>query len=97
MNMQPMLSVSDVAVIVGMTEGTVRQAIREGQLRASKLRGRIRIEPTEVDAWINDSTIIPQPLPSTRQHIDLVVPRLATAATPENIDALIAQGRRRAA
>jgi len=37
------LSVSEVAATLGVTERTVRQLIADGQLRAYRLRNRIRV------------------------------------------------------
>lgn len=94
-DLQPLLSVSDVAIIVGMTDDTVRQAIRDGELPASKLRGRIRITQADVHAWINAAAITPTPTRAAdRRPVTIQVPTLPKAATPENIDALIAAGRR---
>lgn len=48
-----LLSVADVAGIVGLSEYTVRDAVRAGELQATKLRGRIRVHPDDLAAWID--------------------------------------------
>lgn len=54
-----MLTVEDVARIVGLSPYTVRAAIRDGDLRASKMRGRYRVHPDAVAAWVDDSAVRP--------------------------------------
>jgi excisionase family DNA binding protein len=92
-----LLTVADVADIVGMTDHTIRQAIRDGELPAVKLRGRIRINPADVHAWLDGATITPHGIQPVRGPISLQAPAQTTSATVDNIDALIANGRRRAA
>lgn len=97
-DLRPLLSVADVAIVVGMSEHTIRQAIRDGDLIASKLRGRIRIDPQDVHAWINQSTITPKTTAGERGPLTVVVPPARpVAATPDNVDALLAAARRKAA
>lgn len=49
---QRLYTPDEVAEIVGLSAFTVRQAIRDGELPAAKLRGRWRISPEDLDAWI---------------------------------------------
>jgi excisionase family DNA binding protein len=51
--MTEMLTVDDVARLVGLTSYTVRAAIRDGELRAAKLRGRWRVQRDDLAAWID--------------------------------------------
>jgi excisionase family DNA binding protein len=44
-------SPEEVAQIVGLHRQVVYRAIREGELRAYKVRGRLRIEAAEFEAW----------------------------------------------
>jgi excisionase family DNA binding protein len=46
-----LLSVAEVADLSGLKHQAVRRAIRRGELPAIKLCGRIRIRPTDLDAW----------------------------------------------
>lgn len=97
-DIRPLLSVADVAIVVGMSEHTIRQAIRDGDLVASKLRGRIRIDPRDVLRWINDSTITPNGPTVLPAPTRLVPPPVRPlVATPDNVDALLAAARRKAA
>jgi excisionase family DNA binding protein len=52
-----LVSVSEVADRVGLSTKAVRRAIERGELAASKLCGRIRVRPEDVDAWIEQSRI----------------------------------------
>lgn len=53
-----MLTVRDVAKITTLSEYTVRAAVRDGDLPASKLRGRILVHPDDLAAWIDNGKII---------------------------------------
>lgn len=44
---------------VGLSEWAVRQAIRDGELQASKLRGRLRIDAVDLQAWVDGSRVRP--------------------------------------
>lgn len=91
-----LLTVADVAVIVGLSEYTVRQAIREGDLPASKLRGRIRIAETDVRLWI-ESSPAPTSRPITSRRFTPGPTRMPPRelATPENAFELLARARAR--
>lgn len=54
-----LLTVDQVAEQVGLSRDAVYRAIHDGQLAASKLRGRLRIHPTAVTTWIDAATVIP--------------------------------------
>lgn len=71
--MTELLTVADVARITGLSEYTVREAIRDGDLKASKLRNRLRVRNEDLVAWVDDSqvqpvmgTLLPGPLPTVR-------------------------------
>jgi excisionase family DNA binding protein len=64
-----LLTVDDVARITRLSKYTIRAAIREGELKASKLRGRFLIEPADLQAWIDAGRV--QPNPATRSDRDL--------------------------
>jgi excisionase family DNA binding protein len=49
-------TVSEVARRCGLSEKAVRRAIDDGELRASKLRSRLRIKPEDVNVWIAESS-----------------------------------------
>ena len=52
-----LLTVSEVAELTGLSSNAVYRAIAAGELRASKLRGRLRVQLADLDAWI-DSNIV---------------------------------------
>lgn len=54
-----LLSVADVARITGLSETTIRAAIADGELAATRLRRRIRIAVDDVAAWIDENRVRP--------------------------------------
>ena len=52
-----LLTVSDVAEATGLSPNAVYRAIWDGELRASKLRGRLRIQLADLDAWIDSNLL----------------------------------------
>ena len=48
----PFLSPDDVARRIGLSRRAVYDAIRRGELQAMRLCGRLRISPTDLDAWL---------------------------------------------
>jgi excisionase family DNA binding protein len=57
-----MLSTHDVASLCGLSYHAVLGAIHAGELRASKLRGRILVRQEWLDAWIDASVLPPTQL-----------------------------------
>jgi len=49
------LNVAEVASIVGLSEKTIRRAIDRGELAASKVRNRIRIDSDAVKSWMREN------------------------------------------
>ena len=52
-----LLTVSEVAEATGLSSNAVYRAIAAGELRASKLRRRLRVQPSDVDAWIDSNVV----------------------------------------
>lgn len=52
-----MLTVRDVSRITTLSEYTVRAAVRDGDLVASKLRGRILVHPDDLATWIDNGKL----------------------------------------
>jgi excisionase family DNA binding protein len=52
-----LLTVSDVAEATGLSSNAVYRAIAAGELRASKLRGRLRVQLADLDAWIDSNVV----------------------------------------
>ncbi len=52
-----LLTVSEVAEATGLSSNAVYRAIAAGELRASKLRGRLRVQLADLDAWIDSNTV----------------------------------------
>jgi excisionase family DNA binding protein len=57
----PLLTVRDVAAYTGVSEKTIRRAIRGGRLRAFKLPGGLRFRVEDVDAWLESYLVQPDP------------------------------------
>jgi excisionase family DNA binding protein len=52
-----LLTVSEVAEATGLSPNAVYRAIWDGELRASKLRGRVRVQLADLDAWIDSNLV----------------------------------------
>lgn len=91
-----LLSVADVADVLGLSEYTVRQAVRDGDLPAAKLRGRIRIDPDAVRAWINASPVTPA-AQVARPGLQSVAGGVTPAVPAGSARAMIADARRKRA
>jgi len=57
-----LVSVADVASMTGLSDTAVYRAIGAGELRAAKLRGRLRIRVADIDAWIESNAVRPVPM-----------------------------------
>lgn len=57
------MTVAHVAEAVALHPKVVRRAIRAGELRAVKLRTRIRIRVSDFEAWLEASRVEPYPIP----------------------------------
>lgn len=54
---RPLLTVSEVAEATGLSPNAIYRAIDAGELRASKLRGRLRVRFADVDGWIDSNVV----------------------------------------
>jgi excisionase family DNA binding protein len=52
-----LLTVAAVALRVSLSAYTVRQAIHDGELKASKLRGRWLVHPDDLAEWIDQGRV----------------------------------------
>ena len=52
MGMEMLMSVEEVGELCGLSRRAVYRAIERGELTASRICHRLRIEPVEVEAWI---------------------------------------------
>ena len=52
-----LLTVAEVAEATGLSRNAVYRAIGAGELRASKLRGRLRVQRVDLDAWIDSNVV----------------------------------------
>lgn len=66
-----MLSPQQVAGQTGLNYRTVLRAIEAGELRAAKLRGRLRISEQDMQAWIGDNIVEPATMPSYDEFIEV--------------------------
>lgn len=56
---RPMLQVSDVAHRLSVSEAAVYRALREGRLPGVKLLGCWRVDPGELEGWIDSARVVP--------------------------------------
>jgi len=82
-----LLAVAGVAERVGLSEKAVRRAIGRGELPASKLCGRIRVRPEDVDIWIQVNLVGTHASPT-------VLPRPAALPATDGLRALLDDGRK---
>jgi len=52
-----LLTVSEVAEATGLSSNAVYRAIAAGELRASKLRRRLRVQRADLEAWIDSNVV----------------------------------------
>jgi excisionase family DNA binding protein len=57
--MNPLLSIADVATFTGLSEHSIRRAIKAGELPATMLRGRYRIDRDDLLTWVDAGRIKP--------------------------------------
>jgi excisionase family DNA binding protein len=58
--MMRLMSVAEVADTTGLSESAVYRAIAVGELRASKLRGRLRVRLADLESWIESNLVSPE-------------------------------------
>lgn len=64
----PLLSPQDAAEFTGLSYHAILRAIHDGELRASKLRGRFVLRAEWVEEWIDANVITPIP-PSPQRPV----------------------------
>jgi excisionase family DNA binding protein len=74
-----LVAVAEAAAITGLSESAVYRAIASGELRASKLRGRLRVRFADIDLWIDSNAVRPSP---TNQDVDRPRDRPFAVARP---------------
>lgn len=58
-----LLTVADVADLTGLSESAIYRAVANGELSASRLRGRLRILFSDLETWIEANRVHPVDLP----------------------------------
>lgn len=53
------LTVNEISAITKLSPWAVRRAIGDGELAAAKLRGRLRIDAVDFQAWVDGSRVAP--------------------------------------
>lgn len=53
-----LLTVTEVAEATGFSTNAVYRAIWSGELRASKLRGRLRVQAADIEVWIETNVVV---------------------------------------
>lgn len=93
------LSPADVAEITGLSSYTIRAALREGELRGSKRRGRYLIHPDDLAAWIDEGRVVPRggTVPRGLPRSPVPPPRRGSAGDDDVARARALRQRRRAA
>lgn len=86
-----LLTVQDVAALVGLSDDTVRQAIREGDLPATRLRRRLRIDPADLAGWVHKGRVSPR---TPRIEVHAPPTSAVQTVTATNVRGLIAEQRK---
>lgn len=50
--LEPMLTVEDVAAVTRLSRGTIKKAVRNGDLVAARWGNRLRFRPDALRAWL---------------------------------------------
>lgn len=87
-----LLDPNEVAERVGLSPLTIRRACRAGELVASKLRNRWRIDPADVDAWVARN--LHQPTANSPAERAALQPRPRATVPPGGIRAMVREERR---
>ena len=64
-----LLTVADVADLTGLSESAIYRAVANGELSASRLRGRLRVLLSDLETWIEVNRVQPvdPPRPGSRR------------------------------
>jgi excisionase family DNA binding protein len=81
-----LLSVRDVAELAGLSQMAVYRAIHGGELKAAKVRSKLRIRPEDFERWIDESSVEPT---GTREPIAGVTQARSAAAGESGLKALL--------
>ena len=60
-----LLTVADVADLTGLSESAIYRAVANGELSASRLRGRLRVLFSDLEMWIETNRVRPVDPPRT--------------------------------
>ena len=52
-----LITVGEVVEVTGLSANAIYRAIWDGELRASKLRGRLRVQLADLDAWVDSNRV----------------------------------------
>jgi excisionase family DNA binding protein len=58
-----LLTAAEVASLCKLSVKAVYRAVSSGELRATKLCGRVRVEPADLDDWIGRNRVRAEPRP----------------------------------
>jgi excisionase family DNA binding protein len=51
-------NVTAAATSTGVSERAIREAVTKGELRASRVGGRIVIRPSDLDEWVQSQPVV---------------------------------------
>ena len=52
-----LIPVGEVVEVTGLSANAIYRAIWDGELRASKRRGRLRVQLADLDAWVDSNRV----------------------------------------
>lgn len=56
-----LMSIMDIAAFTGLSDHTIRRAIKDCELPATLLRGRYRVAERDLVAWVDAGRVTPTP------------------------------------
>lgn len=77
-----LLTVEDVCALVGLGPEAVRRAVRRGDLRASRLGGRLRFRPEWIDDYVDRAGVAPTVTPGASTDVSVRALRSVPSAVP---------------
>lgn len=59
----PLINVQEVAQLLNMAVTTVYKMVSQRRIPFVKIGGALKFDPTQVERWIQDQTVMPVPMP----------------------------------
>jgi excisionase family DNA binding protein len=54
--LEPLMSVDQVAAVLGVSRATVYRLVQDGQIRVTQVRSRKRFSPSDISSYVSQAT-----------------------------------------